>query len=67
MSNRINIHPPHRRKKLLFYGILAFFSGIALAYFTGDVEPWGSIGGIMSVVGLASCAISGVSKQQEFV
>ncbi len=36
------------KQTILMLTIVLFFSGIALAYFTNDTEPWGTIGGFIS-------------------
>jgi hypothetical protein len=44
-------------------GITIIIGGIALAYFTGDAEPWGTIGGFLSAMGLILTLIVGSSKR----
>lgn len=33
------------KQVMLAVALFLFFGGIALAYFTNDTEPWGTIGG----------------------
>lgn len=40
------------RTFLVALGIIALLGGIALAYFTGDADPWGTIGGAITALGL---------------
>ena len=36
------------KQTILIITIVLFISGIALAYFTNDTEPWGTIGGFIT-------------------
>lgn len=40
------------KQTILIITISLFISGIALAYFTNDTEPWGTIGGFMAGISL---------------
>jgi len=56
----------HRYLKLLVtLGITIIIGGIALAYFTLDAEPWETIGGILSAIGLFLTLIAGFSKRDQ--
>jgi hypothetical protein len=52
------------RKLLIYLGIAAGIFGVALAYFTGDAEPWGTIGGVISALGLSLALFTGSSKKE---
>lgn len=46
------------KRTILITTIFLFVGGIALAYFTNDAEPWGTIGGLitgMSIFWLIIC------------
>lgn len=49
----------------ILIGIIMSAGGIALAYFTDNVEPWGTIGGFVCAIGLFLTAHSSISKNGE--
>jgi len=52
MNPRLQKSIERNRKLLIVIGLTLIIGGIALAYFTGDAEPWGTIGGFLSAMGL---------------
>ena len=44
-------------------GVIAVLGGINLAYFTNDAEPWGTIGGFVSALGLALVLLAATAKK----
>ena len=44
-------------------GVIAVLVGITLAYFTNDAEPWGTIGGFVSDLGLALVLLAATAKK----
>ena len=44
-------------------GVIAVLGGITLAYFTNDAEPWGTIGGFVSDLGLALVLLAATAKK----
>ena len=43
-------------------GFTAVIGGIGLAYLTNDAEPWGTIGGFISDIGLVFLVYAGTTK-----
>lgn len=39
-------------RPLIALGALLMLGGIALAYFTNDADPWGTLGGVICALGL---------------
>lgn len=53
------------RKLFLLLGITMLLGGIALAYFTGDADPWGTLGGAISALGLFLALFVGFPKNDK--
>lgn len=49
----------------LVIGIIAFLGGIALAYFTNDADPWGTIGGVICALGLMLVVFAGSTRNKD--
>jgi len=64
MNTRLQKLIERNRKLLIIIGITVIIGGIALAYFAGDAEPWGTIGGILSAIGLFLSLMPGFSKKE---
>ena len=63
MNTKRKIFNQRNRKLLVTLGIVAILGGISLAYFTGDAEPWGTIGGVFSGIGLFVIVMAGFSSR----
>lgn len=48
----INTFIENNSQLCIVMGIALFIRGIVLAYFTDDMDPWGTVGGFISGVGL---------------
>jgi len=64
MNTRLQKLIERNRKLLIIIGITVIIGGIALAYIAGDAEPWGTIGGILSAIGLFLSLMPGFSKKE---
>lgn len=51
MNIKLKTFIQQNRKSIIAISLVLFLGGIALAYFTGNAEPWGTIGGIFSAIG----------------
>lgn len=65
MNTKLKLFVERHRKLLLTLGLAVILGGIALAYFTGDAEPWGTIGGIFSGIALFFTLIVGSSRRKQ--
>jgi hypothetical protein len=45
MNTKLKMFIHRNRILLVTLGLTTILGGVALAYFTGDAEPWGTIGG----------------------
>jgi hypothetical protein len=63
MNTKLKMFIHRNRILLVTLGLTTILGGVALAYFTGDAEPWGTIGGFFSAMGLLLALIAGFSKK----
>ena len=45
-------------------GVVVVLGGVALAYFTNDAEPWGTIGGVAAAFGLLFGVYAATKKRE---